>query len=249
MSQADRIRAHVYENNIAPARRNGDESVTIRAGDIHAEMGLANAMPAVCSALRSSKFEDMAGVTALSVTGPQFGANVFFTFALTANSSRPQQKPAPGLQTAGRSIPVQTTDYTDAVFLVSCVSSKQVQPAPARLLYQSDWFVKARAFVEARGGRWFILSALHGVVAPEEVIAPYERTLNTMPVEERRQWAARVHAQLAPLLAGRHRIVFLAGQHYREYLAPALARDGFQIEVPMEGLRIGEQLAWLSGRT
>lgn len=246
MSQADRIRTHVYENHIAPARCNGAESITIRAGDIHAEMGLANAMPAVCSALRSSKFEDMAGVTAISVTGPQFGANVFFTFALTADS---QQKPAPVLQMAERSIPVQTADYTDAVFLVSCVSSKQVQPAPARLLYQSVWFVKARAFVEARGSRWFILSALHGVVAPEAFIAPYERTLNTMPVEERRQWAAMVHAQLAPLLAGRHRIVFLAGQRYREYLAPALARDGFQIEVPMEGLRIGEQLAWLSRRT
>lgn len=249
MTQADRIRTHVYENHIVPARRVGRESVEIRAGDIHAEMGLANAMPAVCSALRSSKFEDMAGVTAISVTGPQFGANVFFTFALTASSPQPHQQPAPRLRTAERSIPVRTADYTDAVFLVSCVSSKQVQPAPARLLYQSDWFVKARAFVEARGSRWFILSALHGVVAPEQVIAPYERTLNTMPVEERRQWAARAHAQLAPLLAGRHRIVFLAGQRYREYLAPALARDGFQIEVPMEGLRIGEQRAWLSGRT
>lgn len=248
MSQADRIRTHVYENRIAPARRNGAESMTIRAGDIHTEMGLANAMPAVCSALRSSKFEAMAGVTAISITGPQFGANVFFTFALTANSPRPQQKLAPVLRSPERPIPGQTADYTDAVFLVSCVSSKQDRPAPARLLYRSDWFVKARAFVEARGSRWFILSALHGVVAPDAVIAPYERTLNTMLVEERRQWAARVHAQLAPLLAGRHRIVFLAGQRYREYVAPALARDGLQIEVPMEGLRIGEPLAWLSGR-
>jgi hypothetical protein len=249
MSQADRIRTHVYEKYIASARRGGSESVTIRAGDIHAEMGLTNAMPAVCSALRSSKFEDMAGVTTISVAGPQFGANVFFTFALTRNPPRPQQKLAPVLRTAGRPIPVQTAAHTDAVFLVSCVSSKQDRPAPARLLYQSDWFVKARAFVEARGSRWLILSALHGVVAPEEVIAPYERTLNTMPAPERRQWAAMVQAQLAPLLAGRHRIVFLAGQRYREYLAPALARDGFQVEVPMEGLRIGEQLAWLSART
>ncbi|KAB2953180.1 MAG: YaaA family protein [Rhizobiaceae bacterium] len=133
--------------------------------------------------------------------------------------------------------------------MVSCVSSKGDQPAPARLLYQSDWFVKARAFVEARSAPWFILSALHGVVPPDDVIVPYERTLNTMPVEERRQWAAMVQAQLAPLLAGRPRVVFLAGQRYREHLAPALARDGFQIELPMEGLRIGEQLAWLSART
>jgi hypothetical protein len=37
------------------------------------------------------------------------------------------------------------------VFLVSCVHEKLAQPAPARELYRSAWFLKARRYVEARG--------------------------------------------------------------------------------------------------
>jgi hypothetical protein len=54
-----------------------------------------------------------------------------------------------------------------AVYLVSCVSEKRTNAAPAKDLYHSDWFVKARAFVEAKGGRWFNLSAEYGLVSPD----------------------------------------------------------------------------------
>ena len=56
----------------------------------------------------------------------------------------------------------------------------------AKDLYISDWFVKARAHVEQAGNEWFILSAEHGLVHPENVIAPYERTLNAMGIADRR---------------------------------------------------------------
>jgi hypothetical protein len=52
-------------------------------------------------------------------------------------------------------------------------------------LVQSDLFCKARRFAEASGCPWFILSAEHGLVAPGQVIAPYERTLNTMRATRR----------------------------------------------------------------
>jgi hypothetical protein len=40
-------------------------------------------------------------------------------------------------------------------------------------------------------------------------------------------------------------VVFLAGERYREFLARHLASRGVEVSVPMEGLRIGEQLSWL----
>jgi hypothetical protein len=46
----------------------------------------------------------------------------------------------------------------------------------------SDWFLKARHYVDQSGAPWFILSAEYGLVPPDQVISPYERTLNTMPV-------------------------------------------------------------------
>ncbi len=42
------------------------------------------------------------------------------------------------------------------------------------------------------------------------------------------------------------KLVFLAGQNYRQPLASLLAAAGYQIEAPMEGLTIGRQLQWLN---
>jgi hypothetical protein len=131
------------------------------------------------------------------------------------------------------------------MYLVSCVSAKESTPLPARDLYCSDWFVKARGYVEAQGQRWFILSAKYGLVEPDDVIAPYEKTLKGMSSARRRRWAELVAGQLRPRCRPGVKIVFLAGQAYREYLVPLLCEWGCQIRVPMEGLFIGEQKAWL----
>lgn len=132
--------------------------------------------------------------------------------------------------------------------LVSCVSKKLPYPAPAKDLYVSDWFQKARAFVEARGLPWFILSAEHGLLHTDAVTAPYEKTLNKMGAVARRAWTNAVMQALEPHLAKVETVVFLAGGKYREFLEPQLRSHGIQVCVPMAGLRIGEQLAWLNAR-
>jgi len=131
------------------------------------------------------------------------------------------------------------------LYLVSCVGMKRNLPARAKDLYVSPWFLKARQYVEARSQRWRILSAKHGVVEPDAMIEPYNETLNTMSVRDRKAWSERVLRELRELAAPGDTVVFLAGARYREFLIPALATDGVTVEVPMEGLRIGKQLQWL----
>ena len=142
---------------------------------------------------------------------------------------------------AGESAALPST----ALCLVSCVAKKLPCSAPAKDLYVSPLFRKARGLVEARGWPWLILSAKHGVVAPEQVIEPYEQTLNAMGSVERRDWAARCLDALGPHLVGLRAVVFLAGVKYREFLAPALRDRGIKVHVPMADLPIGKQLAWL----
>ena len=133
------------------------------------------------------------------------------------------------------------------IHLVSCAARKQPVPAPAKCLYTSALFRKARSHVVGTSLPWFILSAEYGLVRPDEVIAPYDRTLNTMSVADRRRWARRVLMQLESHLEGVTEVVFLAGLRYREFLTPSLHRRGLLVSVPMQGFRIGEQLRWLSG--
>lgn len=132
------------------------------------------------------------------------------------------------------------------VYFVSCVGEKEEQACRARELYISKWFLKARRYVEASGCHWFILSAEYGLVAPDRVIAPYDRTLNTMPIAERRAWAQRVSKQIGAAMPKLSHVVILAGERYREFLVHHLTEHGVVVSVPMEGLGIGEQLSWLN---
>lgn len=99
--------------------------------------------------------------------------------------------------------------------------------------------------MEREAAPWFILSAKHGLVHPDAVIAPYDETLNNMPVAARGDWAERVKSQLAKSLPNVEEVVMLAGRRYRENIEMHLRTRFKSVEVPMEGLRIGEQLRWL----
>lgn len=132
---------------------------------------------------------------------------------------------------------------TRPVHLVACVGQKLPHAARAGHLYQSDWFRKARTYAMMQGGRWFILSALHGLVSPARVIEPYNVTLSDMGAAERRAWGERVNAQLADQIGPRTPVVILAGRLYRDPLA---GWAGSRSIVPMEGMGIGQQKAWLA---
>jgi hypothetical protein len=245
-SQADRIRKFALERWITPARREGKTAITIRAGDVHRAMGLANAMPAVCSALGSQKFASLAGVTLLRTEGPAAGANVYFYFSLF-------RMPPPELVARVRPVATGSTakpeinlDLRDSLVLVSCVKSKLPHAASARQLYTSAWFSKVRNLVEESGSPWFILSSRYGLVAPDQEIEPYEYTLNTLGVAERRRWAQEVLDRLRPHLKSHKRVVIFGGTRYSEFLVEPIRAAGIEVALPLERLRRGEQLAWLA---
>ena len=80
MTKADEIRQFVNARYIEPARAGGTKQITIRAGDVHAEMGLKDRMPAVASALGATTFETRYRVHCASRVGPHNGANLKLTF-------------------------------------------------------------------------------------------------------------------------------------------------------------------------
>ena len=132
------------------------------------------------------------------------------------------------------------------IAFVSCVKGKRDNPSMAKDLYTSSLFKKARHYVEGRFDKWFILSAQYGLLDPEEVVEPYEKTLNNMGTVERKIWSNEVYDQIQNKLPGsqNHSLYFFVVKKYRDYLIPKLERDGYQIEVPLRHLGIGKQLGW-----
>ncbi|MGA9774228.1 MAG: DUF6884 domain-containing protein [Blastocatellia bacterium] len=131
------------------------------------------------------------------------------------------------------------------IALVACAAQKLKTPARAADLYASPLFRRAREYAEYRADAWYILSALHGLLKPERITAPYDFTLKECSKREREQWAWRVLCELRSVAPPNSHIIILAGKLYREHLEFDLTRCGYRVEVPMRGMGIGQQLHFL----
>ena len=133
------------------------------------------------------------------------------------------------------------------IVLISCVSKKKDYPTEAENIYESALFKYSLGYAKSlKPDDIYILSAHHGLLELDKKIEPYEKTLNKMGVRERREWSERVLKQMISkgLDLEKDKFVILAGNSYREYLVQHINN----YEVPMEGLRIGEQLSFLKKR-
>ena len=134
--------------------------------------------------------------------------------------------------------------------LLGCVKSKVGHPAPARDLYCSALWWRRRAYAEATGLPWMILSAKYGLVQPDRPLRPYDLALGDLPARERREWGERVAGSLRKHFGPLAGAVFgvHAGAAYRNAITTPLARLGASITAPLQGLSLGRQLHWYGTR-
>ncbi|MBW8038879.1 MAG: hypothetical protein FVQ85_02640 [Planctomycetes bacterium] len=127
--------------------------------------------------------------------------------------------------------------------LISCVSQKLDRPALSKDLYTSTLFKLCYRYATSlKPDAIFVLSAKYGLVSCDQVIAPYDMTLNEMKARNVREWSERVLVELRKQTdLQKDRFIFLAGDKYRKYLLQHIRN----CQIPMERLRIGEQLSWL----
>ena len=131
------------------------------------------------------------------------------------------------------------------VFLVSCGRRKQDFRTRAGEMYTSPRFLRARELVEATRCPWFILSAKHGLLAPDEMITPYDMNLNAMPLKKRKLWAERVKHQMKSQLPNADKAVVLAEKSYCEDLLPYLKRRFATVETPLKDIKQEDHYQWL----
>ena len=130
---------------------------------------------------------------------------------------------------------------------MGCVKRKAAAPRPARDLYTSALFVGRRRYVEQSCSEWWILSALHGLVSPEDVLEPYDVTLKDASAAGRRAWSNEVLARLDDQAGVRSGDVveIHAGAEYRDFgIMRGLRQRSVHVVVPAEGLSLGLQLAF-----
>jgi hypothetical protein len=103
--------------------------------------------------------------------------------------------------------------------------------------------------VEHSCDEWWILSALHGLVYPDDVLEPYDVTMRDSTFAQRRKWSAAVLSDIDVRVQPRCGDTFEmhAGTDYRLFgLEDGLRERGFSIANPTEGLKLGPQLSFYS---
>ena len=133
------------------------------------------------------------------------------------------------------------------VGLVGCVRQQEARAAAAQDLFVSPLFRARRLYVERTCGCWYVLSALHGLAAPGEELAPYDLKLKSLSQAERRAWSERVLARLEAELGDLSEFAFEihAGASYtNEGLVRGLRARGAAVELPATGLGEAQELAF-----
>lgn len=123
---------------------------------------------------------------------------------------------------------------------VACCGQKLNRPSPAGEIYVSPLFKMSRQAITKGTSSWFILSAKHGLLRPDEIISPYDQSLQDMNKEERQQWTERVRSEILKV-AGDAELIVLAGELY---LRPFEGLPN-RIIKPLKGLVIGKRLKFL----
>ena len=134
--------------------------------------------------------------------------------------------------------------------LVAAAQRRRVGVRQAREQFASSpTFRRARDYCERAYGEWYILSANHLLLPPQQVIGPDERRLSAFTADERLAWAAQVAARLRerrdrsaePLT-----IMLFASQRYADLLARVAPE--LPIELPLSGLAPRDRLRWYDER-
>lgn len=129
------------------------------------------------------------------------------------------------------------------IVLISCVSKKLSVSAKAKELYKSALFNKSLEYAKnLNPDEIYILSAKYHLVKLDDVIEPYDLTLNKLKKEEKRKWGEEVIQQLEKVAdLKQDKFIILAGKNYIEPIKHYLT----YVVLPLAGMKIGERLQYL----
>lgn len=137
-----------------------------------------------------------------------------------------------GLAGEPQVVPDPTAESAD-VLLVASDGERVLVPAPSREIFRADDFQSTRLRAQARGARWYVLSAEHGLLDPAEWVSPDSRALGDLSPHFRQVWAEWVLVRLESLegaVAGR-RVHVVAPHAYVGPLAAVLQDAGAEVSV------------------
>jgi hypothetical protein len=122
------------------------------------------------------------------------------------------------------------------VVLVGSSGATAAAPEPTGGLFRSDGFARAREHAVHSRLPWFVLSAKHGLLDPDDVVSPYDVQIDDQSAAYRTAWGEWVVAQLADRVQLEGVTVEVhGGVDFAQPLRHPLARRGAALDIPLPG--------------
>jgi hypothetical protein len=122
------------------------------------------------------------------------------------------------------------------VVLIGSSGAAADAPGEAGRLFLSDGFARAREHAVHSRLPWFVLSAKHGLLDPDDVISPFEVQIDDQSATYRTAWGEWVVAQLADRLQLDGVTVEVhGGVDFAQPLRQPLDRRGAVLDIPLPG--------------
>ena len=134
------------------------------------------------------------------------------------------------------------------IIFIACTKKKQDHPCKAKEMYRpSQLFRGGWKYAESlKPDAIYILSAKYGLLNPETIIEPYEKTLITEKDAQIRRWSIMVANQIKKEGINRmDHAVFLCGKPYRKYIQNLFPNHS----APVSHLGIGKQMQFYKEHT
>lgn len=154
----------------------------------------------------------------------------------------------------------ETNTTSQRIALVGCGSAKveleEGETIAAKDLYTSNYFQLKREYAEECCDEWYILSAKHGLLDPDEQIETYDASLSTrsdayIGYAEADNWAVTTSDAIKWDASNRDddiEYVVLAGEDYAEHIEVTLESIEADASFPFRSDDIGgfgDQMGWL----
>lgn len=131
-------------------------------------------------------------------------------------------------------------DNKMVVSFVACCKLKSNEKTTAEKMYISPLFKLSLKYAKEHSDIVFILSAKYGLLALNDIIKPYNETLNTKTDDEINEWSRGIIKSIKHLGLEKSKFFYLCGNNYKKYLEKKLPGKD-----PMKGLSLGFRLQWL----
>src|SRR4051812_21652461 len=123
------------------------------------------------------------------------------------------------------------------VVLVGSSGAVATGVQPAARLFRSSGFARARAYAESSGHPWFVVSAKHGLLDPDDVVGLFDVLFGDQSLAYRTAWGEWVVAQLADRVRLTGVTVEVhGGVDFAQPLRSPLTRRGAGLEIPLPGM-------------